>query len=153
MTWDWGVDGLVIFGVLLLVISGVGFYWLATGNFGASYAVTEVTPVSEASDSSEVVDYSRLPAPAQASFDAALHGDNGNHKIWESDNPEAVRSLLDHSYVRKDGQLYQYVVVHGDNFGPGILGILPFLFGIVGILLVGFGIDKRYGLSILRRAS
>lgn len=147
MASDWVLDGVFIIGIAFLVISGYGFYWLATGNFGASYAVSEVTPVEQASDPGAIIEYSQLPPEAQASFDAA-HEEKSIHHVWESEDPEAVQSIIDHRYVRKDGQLYEYGVLHGDNFGPGIFGVLPILFGIGGLLLFGYGIDKRYGLSL-----
>lgn len=147
MTSDLVIDGVFVIGITILIISGYGFYWLATGNFGASYAVSEVTPVEQASNSGAIIEYTQLPPEARASFDAA-HEENSIHQVWESEDPEAVQSIIDHRYVRKDGQLFEYGVVHGDNFGPGIFGFLPILFGIGGVVLIGYGIDKRYGVSL-----
>jgi hypothetical protein len=53
--------------------------------------------------------------------------------------------------VRKDGQLFQYGYTHGDHPGPGIFQMVLFtLFGIDGVVLVGYGLDKWYGLSVPR---
>jgi hypothetical protein len=141
--------GVLILGVVFLVISGYIFYFLATANFGASYAITAVEPVEHAPDSTKVIAYSRLPPAAQASFDAAQ--EDAIAAVWESKDPEAVESILAHTYVRKDGQLFQYSYIHGDHPGPGIFQVVLFiLFGIDGLLLVGYGLEKRYGLSVPR---
>lgn len=149
MASDSVIDGVLVLGLFFLVLSGYGFYWMATGNFGAGYAITDVSQVEAAAVEGEVVNYSQLPPAAQTSFDAASGEDSSFHTVWQSKNPTAVHSILDHNYVRKDDQLYEYGVIHADNPGPGILGVLPIIFGVAGILLVGFGLDQWYGLSTL----
>jgi hypothetical protein len=67
--------GVIILGVVFLVISGSGFYMMATEPVGASYAITAVEPVEHAADSTRVIAYSHLPKAAQASFDAAQEGE------------------------------------------------------------------------------
>ncbi|WP_416840763.1 hypothetical protein [Haloferax sp. DFSO52] len=121
---------------------------MATANVGASYAITAVEPVENAADSTRVIEYSKLPPAAQASFDVAQSNATAVAPVWESKDPEAVRSILTHTYVRKDGQLFQYEVIHGDHPAPGIFQVVLFgLFGIDGFVLVGYGLDKWYGLS------
>lgn len=141
-------DGVLALGLVFLLISGYGLYSLATANYGASYLITAVEPVEHAADPTKVIDYSHLPTAAQASFDVAQQGAKGD-PIWESEDPEAVRSIRAHSYVRKDGQLFQYSLIHGDHIGPGLFGVvLLLLFGIAGLLLVRHSIDKRYDLDL-----
>lgn len=147
MVSDAVLDGVLLLGLFCLILSGYGFYWMATGDFGAGYAMTDIVHVEAASVDGEVVNYSQLPPAAQASFDAASGEDRTELMVWQSNNSAAVQSILDHNYVRKDGQLFEYGVIHADNPGPGILGVFPIIFGVAGILLVGFGLDQRYGLS------
>lgn len=141
--------GVFTLGIFFLAISGYGLYSLATTNVGASYAITAVEPVAHATDSTRVTEYSQLPTAAQASFDVAQQDTIA--AVWESEDSEAVQSILAHNYVRKNGQLFQYSVIHADHVGPGVFGVALFiLFGSNGLLFLGYGLEKRYGLSVPR---
>lgn len=138
----------ILLGAVLIGLALLGGAWLATANlFGASYSISELEVIEQQPESAEVIEYRELPPEAQRAFDSARRDESPRHTIWEPDHEAAVDSLLQHDIIRYEGQLYEYTMIHGDHIGVGILGIVPFVFGVAGLLVAFYGLDKRYGLS------
>ncbi|MFC6732393.1 MULTISPECIES: hypothetical protein [unclassified Haladaptatus] len=146
MVSGWLRGGALILGIACLVFAGTGVYGLATAPpAGASYAIATVEPVEDTPPTTKVITYSQLPPAAQASFDGAQQ-DGTVVAVYESEDPEAVRSILAHRYVQKDGRYFEYSVIHGDNTYPRSHTVLVLtLSGLSGLVLVSYGLEKRDG--------
>lgn len=133
---------------IVALIIGVGMVGYA-GYYGVSnhlthygqahYAMANVTevPASQVTDPSTVVAYESLPTPGQLAFDAARSDES--HRLWDGDNRRTIRALSDHTYIRYQGEYYQYLLLVGHKGNWEHILLTTGLIGFSGVVLAGIG--------------